>query len=62
MKPIKNSKTTTLIIPVAGQSTRFPNLRPKWLLTMPDGKLMVEKSIEKLEISKFDRILFVCLK
>ena len=34
-----------LIIPAAGQSTRYPNLRPKWLLTMPDGQLMIEKCV-----------------
>lgn len=52
----------TLILPVAGQSSRFPGMRPKWLLTMPDGKLMVEKSIEGLNKSFFDRILVICLK
>ena len=31
-----------LILPVAGQSSRYPNMRPKWLITMPDGKLMIE--------------------
>ncbi|WP_225454117.1 glycosyltransferase family protein [Vibrio vulnificus] len=51
----------TLILPVAGRSSRFPNMRPKWLLTMPDGKLMIEKSIEKMDLKKFDRIVIVCL-
>ncbi|HHB1597063.1 TPA: NTP transferase domain-containing protein, partial [Vibrio campbellii] len=52
----------TLILPVAGRSSRFPNMRPKWLLTMPDGKLMIEKAIEKIELKKFDRIVIVCLQ
>lgn len=52
----------TLILPVAGRSSRFPNMRPKWLLTMPDGKLMIEKSIENIELDIFDRIVVVCLK
>ncbi|EGQ7899943.1 hypothetical protein FWP29_25185 [Vibrio parahaemolyticus] len=52
----------TLILPVAGRSSRFPNMRPKWLLTMPDGKLMIEKAIEKIELKKFDRIVIVCLE
>jgi len=52
----------TLILPVAGQSSRFPGMRPKWLLTMPDGRLMVEKSVEGIEISKFNKILIVCLR
>jgi 2-C-methyl-D-erythritol 4-phosphate cytidylyltransferase len=52
----------TLILPVAGRSSRFPGMRPKWLLTMPDGKLMLEKAVECLEMNDFDRILVVCLK
>ncbi len=36
---------TTLIIPCAGKSSRYPGYRPKWLYTHPDGKLMIEKSI-----------------
>ena len=40
----------TLIIPCAGRSTRFPNVRPKWMLTCPDGQLMVQKVIEGLDI------------
>jgi hypothetical protein len=52
----------TLILPVAGKSSRFPNMRPKWLLTMPDGKLMYEKSVEGIDCKVFDRIVIVCLK
>lgn len=52
----------TLILPVAGKSSRFPNMRPKWLLTMPDGQLMIEKAIEKLDLSIFTRIIIVCLE
>ena len=52
----------TLILPVAGQSSRFPNMRPKWLLTMPDGLLMVEKSVSRMNLKNFSRIIIVCLK
>lgn len=52
----------TLILPVAGRSSRFPGMRPKWLLTMPDGKLMVEKAVEKLDMSDYDRVVVVCLR
>ena len=52
----------TLILPVAGKSSRFPGMRPKWLLTMPDGKLMLEKAVEKLNMSDYDRVVVVCLK
>lgn len=52
----------TLILPVSGQSSRFEGMRPKWLLTMPDGKLMLEKAIEKLDLAVFSRIIVVCLQ
>jgi hypothetical protein len=52
----------TLIIPCAGKSTRFPNMKPKWMLTHPDGKLMVEKSMEGLPLKKFDRIIITIVK
>lgn len=31
-----------VIVPCAGRSSRFPNTRPKYLLTMPDGELMLQ--------------------
>ena len=37
---------TTLIIPCSGKSTRFPSIKPKWLYTHPNGKLMIERAIE----------------
>lgn len=52
----------TLLLPVAGRSSRFPGMRPKWLLTMPDGQLMVEKAVSLLRMDDFDRILLICLK
>ena len=29
-----------LILPVAGMSSRFPGVKPKWLLTHPNGNLL----------------------
>lgn len=52
----------TLLLPVAGRSSRFPGMRPKWLLTMPDGKLMLEKAVERLDMSDFDRVVVVCIR
>lgn len=52
----------TLIVPCAGKSSRFPNMKPKYLLTYPDGSLMVQKSIEGLELGKYDRIVFTIIK
>jgi hypothetical protein len=43
----------TLIIPCAGKSSRYPDLRPKWLLTHPDGQLMIEKAVKPLFKIKF---------
>lgn len=34
-----------VIIPLCGDSSRFPNMRPKWMLTHPNGKLMIELAI-----------------
>ena len=35
-----------IIVPAAGLSTRFPNMRPKYTLTDFTGKMMFEKAIE----------------
>jgi len=51
-----------LILPVAGQSTRFSNVRPKWMLTHPDGNFMVTHAIRGLPLQKFNRIILVALK
>ena len=51
-----------LIIPAAGKSSRFPNMRPKWLLTQPDGKLMVISAIKGLELEKFSKIHLIVLR
>ncbi len=52
----------TLIIPCAGRSSRFPGMKPKYLLTHPDGKLMIEKSLEHLNTDIFDRIIITIVK
>lgn len=51
----------SLILPVSGKSSRYPGMRPKWLLTMPDGKLMIEKCVELLDLTKFSRIIVIAL-
>ena len=35
-----------VVVPCAGRSSRFPGTRPKYLLTMYDGELMVEKAVK----------------
>lgn len=49
-----------LILPVAGSSTRYPKLRPKWLLTHPNGNLMFHEALTGLDLSKVDEIVIVC--
>lgn len=52
----------TLIIPCAGKSSRFPNMKPKYMLTHPDGKLMIEKAMENINLDIFDRIIITIVK
>ena len=48
-----------LILPVAGMSTRFPNVKPKWLLTHPNGNLMIAEAIKGLKLDLFDKIYLI---
>ena len=52
----------TLIVPCAGKSNRFPNMKPKWMLTHPDGELMIEKAIKGLNTEIFDKIIITIVK
>lgn len=51
-----------LIVPAAGKSSRYPNMRPKWMLTHPSGKLMIEKVIDGLDLKQYKKAYFVILK
>lgn len=53
---------STLILPCAGRSTRFPNSRPKWSLTHPYGELMIIQAIKGLDLSEYDKIVPVFVK
>ncbi len=53
---------TTLIIPCAGKSSRFPSMKPKWMLTHPNGNLMVQEAMGGLNSSSFDRIIITIVK
>ena len=53
----------TLIIPMAGKSTRFPGGKPKWMLTHPKTNgYMVMESMSGLNLDFFDQIIFVATK
>jgi len=51
-----------LIIPCAGESSRFPGTRPKWMLTQPDGKLMVVSSLAGLDLESVNNIHVIVLR
>ena len=50
-----------LIIPIAGRSSRFPDMKPKWMLTHPRGNMMVVEAIKGLDLSAVDNLYIVGL-
>jgi hypothetical protein len=50
-----------LLLSVAGMSTRFPNMKPKWLLTNPNGNLMIIEAILGLDLDKYNKIYIIAL-
>ncbi len=48
-----------VIIPCGGKSSRFPNMRPKWMLTHPEGDMMIKKAIEGLKAKESDIIITI---
>jgi hypothetical protein len=51
-----------LILPAAGQSSRFPNMRPKWMLTHPKGNMMLTEAIIGLNLHDMDKIYLTILR
>ena len=51
-----------LVIPAAGLSSRFPGMKPKWLLTHPDGKLMIQKVMGCFDRVEYDRVIITILR
>jgi len=54
--------TKTLILPCAGKSSRYPNMKPKWLLTHPDGMLMLQKVLSGLKLEIYTRIIITVVQ
>jgi len=52
----------SLIIPCAGSSSRFPNMKPKWMLTTPKNKLMIQECIENINLDTINDIYLTFLK
>lgn len=51
-----------MIIPCAGRSSRFPNMKPKWLLEDPLGRLMVARAFEGIRGIEIKDLIIVILK
>ncbi len=49
----------TVIIPCVGGSSRYPNVRPKFLLVNPNGNLMLFESISKLNLKNYDLVVTI---
>jgi len=45
----------TLLLPCAGKSTRYPGVRPKWMLTLPDGGLALARATASVAETSYDR-------
>ncbi|SEG31761.1 hypothetical protein SAMN04488144_113171 [Methylobacterium sp. 190mf] len=54
--------TGTLLLPIAGRSARFPGIRPKWMLTAPNGQLMLELALETVPHWRNHRVIIGALK
>ena len=53
----------TLVVPMAGRSSRYPDLRPKWMLSNPmSNTFMVIAAIQGLNLDFFDKIYCVTLQ
>jgi hypothetical protein len=48
-----------LVIPIGGNSSRFPTTKPKYLLTHPLGNLMITESIRGIKPHTFDKVIII---
>ncbi len=51
-----------LLLPIAGRSSRFPNMNPKWSLTHPRGDMMVIEAIKGIDMTNVSRICVIGLE
>jgi hypothetical protein len=58
----KKQDKPILIIPAAGKSSRYPNMKPKWMLTHPSGQLMIEKVVEGMNLSDYSSAIIIILR
>jgi hypothetical protein len=53
----KPKEPVTLVMPCAGRSSRFPGHKPKWLLTQPNGRLMLVDAVGGLDLENVTRVI-----
>lgn len=51
-----------ILLPIAGKSSRFPDLRPKWMLTNPNGNFMLVDSVLGMNLKNIEKIHIIYLK
>lgn len=56
------NREVTLVVPAAGRSSRFPGHKPKWLLTQPNGCLMVVDALGALNMTQVARVVVGILR
>ena len=56
------SEAVTLVVPSAGRSSRFPGVKPKWMLTQPSGCLMVVDALGALDLTHVEHVVIGLLK
>ena len=47
---------------LGGNSTRYELERPKWLLTLPSGRLMVEDAVSGVDTANIESVVIVVIK
>ena len=55
-------REVTVVIPAAGRSSRFPGHKPKWLLTQPNGCLMVVDALGALNMTQVKHVVVGILR
>jgi hypothetical protein len=48
---------STLLLPCAGRSSRYPGVRPKWMLTLPEGDLAIARAAASVPAGAYRRIV-----
>lgn len=53
------SSDATFLFPCAGHSRRYPGMRPKWMLTTPEGDLAIQKAVASVGWTGQRRIIAI---